>query len=134
MGQPVPQRRAPAVGRRQSDPTRRILDASGADPDDLARQIEAAVPRGRPCEDTPPLAPAAKRALLDAHRESRRSGATYIGPEHILLGIAANPETTAARALRALAGPRGLKVRGRDGVAFPLGCRGPTLIRRCRCR
>ncbi|MDG4829956.1 ATP-dependent Clp protease ATP-binding subunit [Solwaraspora sp. WMMD1047] len=88
----------------QSDPTRRLLDASGADPDDLARQMEAALPRGGPREDTPPLAPAAKRALLDAHRESRRSGATYIGPEHILLGIAANPETTAGRALRALGG------------------------------
>ena len=88
----------------QADPTRRMLGASGADPDDLARQIESAVPKGRPREDTPPLAPAAKRALLDAHRESRRSGATYIGPEHLLLGIAANPETTAGRALRALGG------------------------------
>ncbi|MGC5022931.1 Clp protease N-terminal domain-containing protein [Micromonospora sp. DT47] len=63
----------------QSDPTRRILDASGADPDDLARQIEAALPRGRPREDTPPLAPAAKRALLASagpvpHRGLGRAG------------------------------------------------------------
>lgn len=69
----------------QSDPTRRILDASGVDPDDLARQIEAALTRGRPREDTPPLAPAAKRALLasagpvptggSAGRADRRLGA-----------------------------------------------------------
>jgi ATP-dependent Clp protease ATP-binding subunit ClpC len=110
----------------QSDPTRRILDASGADPDELARRMEASAVKGPPREKAPPLAPAAKRALLDAHNESRRSGATYVGPEHILLGIAANPETAAGRALRVLAGPPEA-ARPVGGVGRRAGSATPTL-------
>src|SRR5690606_13990692 len=38
-----------------------------------------------------------------AHTQSRAAGAGYIGPEHIILGIAANPDTEAGRELRSLA-------------------------------
>ena len=43
--------------------------------------------------------PRAKRALLDAHQISRVVGSTYIGPEHILFALAANPESGAGRIL-----------------------------------
>jgi ATP-dependent Clp protease ATP-binding subunit ClpC len=45
----------------------------------------------------PALTPAAKRALLDSHRISRALGSSYIGPEHILLALAVNPESGAGR-------------------------------------
>ncbi|MFC7713563.1 ATP-dependent Clp protease ATP-binding subunit [Nonomuraea recticatena] len=37
--------------------------------------------------------------MLDAQRVSRALGASYIGPEHLLLALAANPDSTAARLL-----------------------------------
>ena len=47
------------------------------------------------------LTPAAKRALLDAHQLSRAMGASYIGPEHILMALPLNPESPAGRMLAA---------------------------------
>jgi ATP-dependent Clp protease ATP-binding subunit ClpC len=82
--------------------TRQVLQRAGGDPDQLAARMEQAGQRGEPAEQAPPLAPAAKRALLDAQAQARAAGASYIGPEHILLGLAANPETAAGQALRHL--------------------------------
>ena len=79
--------------------TRQLLEGVGIDPDDLAERMEALVEHGEPQEGTPALTPAAKRALLDAHTQARAAGASYIGPEHILLAVASNPETPAGRAL-----------------------------------
>jgi ATP-dependent Clp protease ATP-binding subunit ClpC len=83
----------------QAEPTRGMLADAGVDVDALARQMESMVDHGPPRDTTPELTPAAKRALLDAHRQSRQAGATYIGPEHILLGLASNAETPAGQAL-----------------------------------
>ncbi|WP_346115535.1 ATP-dependent Clp protease ATP-binding subunit, partial [Nonomuraea maheshkhaliensis] len=55
---------------------------------------------GQAAEPPTTLSPAAKRAVLDAQRVSRALGASYIGPEHLLLALAANPDSTAARLLR----------------------------------
>src|ERR1700734_2830082 len=52
-----------------------------------------------PSNEPPQLTPGAKRALLDAHQISRVVGSTYIGPEHILFALAANPESGAGRIL-----------------------------------
>jgi ATP-dependent Clp protease ATP-binding subunit ClpC len=85
--------------------TRYVLVRAGANVDDLARRMEAAAdkrPRSADQEGTPPPSPAAKQALLDAHTESRTVRSKRIGPEHIVLGLAANPETVAGQALRAL--------------------------------
>jgi ATP-dependent Clp protease ATP-binding subunit ClpC len=83
------------------EPTRQLLALAGADPDALARAIGQQRSRdgqpGRP----PQLTPGAKRALLDAHQISRATGSTYIGPEHILLALAVNPDSAAGRMLSA---------------------------------
>ncbi len=87
----------------QSEPSRGMLARSGADPDELADAMTSAVSPNEPTEAVPPLTPAAKRALQEALTQARAAGVSYIGPEHILLGIAANPETAAGRVLRSLA-------------------------------
>ncbi|AUS80374.1 ATP-dependent Clp protease ATP-binding subunit [Actinoalloteichus sp. AHMU CJ021] len=86
----------------QVAPTRELLEEAGADPGALASAVEEHGPAsGEPREAPPTLAPAAKRALLDAHQLSRATGASYIGPEHLLLALAANPESNAGRLLTA---------------------------------
>ena len=54
----------------------------------------------------PSLSPDAKAALLAAYDETRELGASYLGPEHVLLALARDDEVggrAAARALRPLA-------------------------------
>ncbi len=90
----------------QSEPTRSMLAGAGVDVDALAAQMESLVDHDRPRTGSLDLTPAAKRALLDAHTQSRQARASYIGPDHILLGIASNPETPAGRALAGAVGER----------------------------
>ncbi|MCP9959931.1 ATP-dependent Clp protease ATP-binding subunit [Streptomyces sudanensis] len=83
-----------------TEPTRDLVVRAGADPDELAAEID------RTAGDGPPQAriavtPAVKRALLDAHDLARNIGASYIGPEHVLAALAANPDSAAGRILRA---------------------------------
>jgi ATP-dependent Clp protease ATP-binding subunit ClpC len=88
---------------------RYVLERAGANVDDLARHMEAAIekqPKSAGQEGTPPLSPAAERALLDARAQSQAVRSRRIGPEHIVLGLAANPETVAGQALRALGSDR----------------------------
>ena len=85
--------------------TRYMLERAGGDVDDLARRMEATVdkrPKSADQEGTPPLSPAAEQALLEAHAEAMSVQSRRIGPEHIVLGLAANPETAAGQALRSL--------------------------------
>ncbi|MGV9992454.1 ATP-dependent Clp protease ATP-binding subunit [Streptomyces sp. NPDC003374] len=90
-----------------TEPTRSLLSRAGADPDSLATQIdERSGPVQHPPGETPPptslsLTPAVKRALLDAHDMARASGAGYIGPEHVLSALAANPDSAAGHILNA---------------------------------
>jgi ATP-dependent Clp protease ATP-binding subunit ClpC len=84
----------------RQEPVRRLLSAAGADPDAIARQVESEAERGQPREEPPNLTPASKRALLDARQISRALGSSYIGPEHLLFALAANPESAAGRVLR----------------------------------
>ncbi|GGM80476.1 ATPase AAA [Longimycelium tulufanense] len=83
----------------QLEPTRQLLGRTGADPDAVARDIDKRVEHGERREEPPVLTPAAKRALLDAHQISLALGSSYIGPEHLLLAVAANPESSAGRLL-----------------------------------
>jgi ATP-dependent Clp protease ATP-binding subunit ClpC len=83
----------------QLPPTRNILEGVGVDVDALATQMESLAGHDEDQQDTLSLTPAAKRALQDAHAQSRAAGASYIGPDHILLGLASNPETPAGQAL-----------------------------------
>ncbi|MEU6811686.1 ATP-dependent Clp protease ATP-binding subunit [Streptomyces sp. NPDC046831] len=90
-----------------AEPTRSLLSRSGADPDSLATEIDRrSGPVQHPPGETPPptslsLTPAVKRALLDAHDMARASGAGYIGPEHVLSALAANPDSAAGHILNA---------------------------------
>ncbi|OIJ97576.1 AAA family ATPase [Streptomyces sp. MUSC 14] len=88
-----------------AEPTRSLLSRAGADPDSLATEIDdRAGPVQHPPGEAPPptslsLTPAVKRALLDAHDLARSSGAGYIGPEHVLSALAANPDSAAGHIL-----------------------------------
>ncbi|GAA3835672.1 ATP-dependent Clp protease ATP-binding subunit [Streptomyces chiangmaiensis] len=87
-----------------AEPTRSLLTRAGADPDSLATEIDqrSGPPQG-PADVPPPtslsLTPAVKRALLDAHELARASGTGYIGPEHVLSALAANPDSAAGHIL-----------------------------------
>ncbi|HSZ40092.1 MAG TPA: ATP-dependent Clp protease ATP-binding subunit [Trebonia sp.] len=120
----------------RQDGTRRLLSAAGADPDAIARGVEAGAQRGEPRETAPSLTPSAKRALLDARQISRALGSSYIGPEHILFALAVNPESAAGRLLsdarvtpetlqNALAG--GGRGGGPGGAGGPGGSGTPTV-------
>ncbi|MFV0132829.1 ATP-dependent Clp protease ATP-binding subunit [Streptomyces sp. HMX87] len=90
-----------------TEPTRSLLSRAGADPDSLASQIDerSGPVQHAPGEAPPPtslsLTPAVKRALLDAHEMARTSGTGYIGPEHVLSALAANPDSAAGHILNA---------------------------------
>ncbi|MEU6572401.1 ATP-dependent Clp protease ATP-binding subunit [Streptomyces sp. NPDC046805] len=90
-----------------NEPTRSLLSRAGANPESLATDIDArSGPVQHPPGEVPPptslsLTPAVKRALLDAHDMARSSGAGYIGPEHVLSALAANPDSAAGHILAA---------------------------------
>ena len=81
-------------------PLRALIAGTGADADDLARFADGQLPRGEATEEAPALTPTAKRTLLDAHQISRALGSSYIGPEHIVLALAANPDSPTGKALQ----------------------------------
>ncbi|MGW1955912.1 ATP-dependent Clp protease ATP-binding subunit [Streptomyces sp. NPDC001920] len=106
-----------------SEPTRSLLSRAGADPDSLATEIdERSGPVQHPPGEAPPptslsLTPAAKRALLDAHDLARARGAGYIGPEHVLSALAANPDSAAGHILNAARfAPSGMPSEAQDST------------------
>ncbi|GAB3228147.1 ATP-dependent Clp protease ATP-binding subunit [Glycomyces halotolerans] len=116
----------------QLDPTRQLLSRAGADPDAVASEIERRVPKGTQREQPPVLTPAAKRALLDAHQVAHALGSSYIGPEHLLLALAANGESAAGRLFEAhRVSPQSLKsaASGRSQPAEQQASTTPTLDR-----
>jgi ATP-dependent Clp protease ATP-binding subunit ClpC len=122
-----------------AEPTRTLLSRAGADPDTLASEIdERSGPVQHQPEEAPPptslsLTPAAKRALLDAHELARARGAGYIGPEHVLSALAANPDSAAGHILHsAKFAPTGLPPEtapdtGKPRGEAPRGTGTPTL-------
>ncbi|MGC9668424.1 ATP-dependent Clp protease ATP-binding subunit [Planosporangium sp. 12N6] len=81
------------------EPLRQMLQRAGADPDEIAQEIERRGRRDAPRNVVPALTPAAKRALLQSHQISRALGASYLGPAHILLALSLNPESEGGRLL-----------------------------------
>jgi ATP-dependent Clp protease ATP-binding subunit ClpC len=77
-----------------------VLSNLGADPTVLQRTVEEETPKARERDSAPDLSPGAKRALLRAYDESRELGASYVGPEHVLLALAADTESNAGDLLR----------------------------------
>nr|WP_127356681.1 ATP-dependent Clp protease ATP-binding subunit [Actinacidiphila soli] len=84
----------------QIEPTRAALAKAGAAPDQLAEELAEILPKGRLEQgEEPQLTPAAKRTLLGAHAISQATGASYIGPQHILQSLVEQPQSAAGQAL-----------------------------------
>ncbi len=81
------------------DPTRGVISGLGLDPDAVADQMRSLVTTGENDGGPIVLSPATKRALRVAQQQAGQSGISYIGPEHILYGIAANSENPAEHVL-----------------------------------
>ena len=101
-----------------------MLQQVDADAEAIAAQVEEEAERGERTDVSPSLSPDAKAALLAAYDESRELGASYVGPEHVLLALAADGETQAGRLLQRF-GLSHTKLRGAviRGVE-PAGARG----------
>ncbi|MDK0517792.1 ATP-dependent Clp protease ATP-binding subunit [Streptomyces sp. ML-6] len=86
----------------QVEPARTLLARAGADPEQLAKQIEDVLPGESATPSAEPsLTPAAKRVLLQAYERSQAAGVSYIGPEHILGALLVTRESGAAGLLGA---------------------------------
>jgi ATP-dependent Clp protease ATP-binding subunit ClpC len=79
----------------QDDVVRHVLDQIDADPEAIAGQLEDEAEKGGRTDVSPSLSPDAKAALLGAYEESRELGSSYVGPEHVLLALARDPEMVA---------------------------------------
>src|SRR5919202_1062253 len=88
---------------------RRAAELAGADPEALLAALGR--PSRRPEDPMPEqvaLTPAAKRALLDSLQISRALGASYVGPEHILMALGVNPDSAAGRLMAGRLDPQAL--------------------------
>jgi ATP-dependent Clp protease ATP-binding subunit ClpC len=100
-----------------------VLEQAGADPKQISDQIEDEAARDRAVHVAPSLTPDAKRTILSSYEEARELGASYIGPEHVLLALARDEDTEAGEVLRRFGLShtrlRGLVVRGVDREGQP---------------
>ena len=87
-------------GALQDNVVRHVLEQAGADPDAIAAQLEEEAEKAERTDVAPSLAPDAKAALLAAYEESRELGASYVGPEHVLLALARDEESPAGQLLQ----------------------------------
>ncbi|MGW4631665.1 ATP-dependent Clp protease ATP-binding subunit [Nocardia sp. NPDC004415] len=86
----------------EAEPGRSIVAELSLDPDQVAEQMQDYLDTGSPSDSDITditLSPATKLALRAAQRQAAQAGSSYIGPEHILLGIASLPDSVAAQAL-----------------------------------
>src|SRR5204863_1274717 len=84
----------------RDDVVRHVLREIDADPQAIAAQVEEEADKAQRTEVAPSLSPDAKAALLAAYDESRELGASYVGPEHVLLALARDEEAQAGRLLQ----------------------------------
>ena len=87
----------------ESDVVRTILDQFKVSVDELRRQIDQENRRGNRAEDETAeiaVSPRIKDALARAFAASREFGHSYVGPEHLLIGLAEEGEGVAADVLR----------------------------------
>jgi ATP-dependent Clp protease ATP-binding subunit ClpC len=87
-------------GALQDNVVRHVLEQAGGDPDAIAAQLEEEAEKAERTDVAPSLAPDAKAALLAAYEESRELGASYVGPEHVLLALARDEESPAGQLLQ----------------------------------
>ncbi|WP_181697397.1 ATP-dependent Clp protease ATP-binding subunit [Nocardia sp. GTS18] len=86
----------------ETEPARDMIDELSLDADQVAEQmqdyLDTGAAGGYDLADIT-LSPATKLAMRAAQRQAAQSGSTYIGPEHILLGIASLSDSIAAQTL-----------------------------------
>jgi ATP-dependent Clp protease ATP-binding subunit ClpC len=81
----------------------KALDALGIEPDRVREQVEEQVGRGQASPSGRiPFTPAAKQTLELSLSESQHLGHSYIGTEHILLGLIRGGDEVAGRLLTGL--------------------------------
>jgi ATP-dependent Clp protease ATP-binding subunit ClpC len=85
----------------EDEAVRRLLERLDHDADAITGRLESSVVQGDGPSEDPALSPESKRVLLGAYQESRMAGATYIGPEHLLVALAGDRESLAGRILQA---------------------------------
>jgi ATP-dependent Clp protease ATP-binding subunit ClpC len=93
----------------QQDSLQALVRRAGADPEALLSALGRPAPVRDGAPDQVALTPAAKRALLDSLQISRALGASYVGPEHILMALGVNPDSAAGRLLAGRLDPRALQ-------------------------
>src|SRR2546421_237279 len=93
------------------DVVRHVLRQVDADAEAISAQLEEEADKGERTDVAPSLSPDAKAALLAAYDESRELGASYVGPEHVLLALARDSESEAGRLLERF-GASHTKLRG----------------------
>ncbi|WP_040805387.1 Clp protease N-terminal domain-containing protein, partial [Nocardia concava] len=84
------------------EPAKSIIAEIGRDPEQLRKQMQTAAGSGVGAhggDHALALSPAAKLALRNSQRSAAEAGSSYIGPEHLLLGIASVQDSPAAQAL-----------------------------------
>jgi ATP-dependent Clp protease ATP-binding subunit ClpC len=84
----------------QDDVVRHVLRQIDADPEAIVAQLEDDADKAERTDVAPSLSPDAKAALLAAYDESRELGASYVGPEHVLLALARDTESQAGELLQ----------------------------------
>src|SRR4029453_6966179 len=101
----------------QLEPLKASVRRAGADPEALLAALGRAS-RGPDAALPEPVAltPAAKRALLESLQLSRALGASYVGPEHVLMALGLNPDSAAGRVLAGRLDPRSLQQPGAPGA------------------
>jgi ATP-dependent Clp protease ATP-binding subunit ClpC len=80
----------------------RVLEASDVVPDDVEREVRGHITAGASPATETPLTANARTALELASSESTKLGHNYIGCEHVLLGLIAEPKGLAGSVLRQL--------------------------------
>jgi ATP-dependent Clp protease ATP-binding subunit ClpC len=95
----------------RDDVVRHVLRTIDADPDAIAAQLGEEAEKTERTDVAPSLTPDAKAVLLAAYDESRELGASYVGPEHVLLALARESDSEAGRLLERF-GASHTKLRG----------------------
>jgi len=82
----------------------RVLRQDGVQTADVEALLEASAGRGAPGSPVQGLTPHAKKALQQAATDALRLGHSYVGTEHLLLGLLRTGECAASRMLLRLGG------------------------------
>src|SRR3954451_8813294 len=115
----------------RDDVVRHVLREIDADPEAIAAQVEEEAEKAQRTDVAPSLSPDAKAALLAAYDESRELGASYVGPEHVLLALARDNESQAGQLLQRFGLThtklRGAVIRGVEGGTVRESSKTPAL-------